>query len=77
MLSAAVPSQKEMHPTSLHNEFLKKQEVSTRLEGLCGHVEEPQRMRAPWPLGHWEERCGKHMRNERDLPASWASRWRD
>ena len=18
-------------------------------------------MRAPWPLGHWEERCWKHM----------------
>lgn len=25
-------------------------------------------MRAPQPLGHWEERCWEDVRNEGDLP---------
>lgn len=67
MLSAAFLSEGN-HPTSLHNELLKNKRVSTWSEGLCGHVEEPPRMRAPQPLGHWEGEVLGRRENEGDLP---------
>ena len=36
MLSAAVPSQKEVHPTSLHNEFLKNKRSQHGWRGSVG-----------------------------------------
>lgn len=60
MLSAAVPSQKEMHPTSSHNDFLKNKRSQHGWRGLwaCGRATENEGAPAFGSLGG--EVLGRH-----------------